>query len=142
MTTARQAKFIDHFLESGNASEAARLAGYASRSAKVTACRLLNHPEVVATVRTRRCEIEAGYQLSREKVVNGLLSAISMAELKGDAGTVISGWRELGKLLGYYEPERKKIDVSLDARRVISRFEQMSDAELVTWVENAPADVV
>lgn len=142
MLTARQAKFVELYIDTGNATEAARQAGYASGSANVTACRLLNNPEVASAVSTKRREIENQHHVDRTRVINGLLEGVAIAEQKGDASNVIAGWRELGKMLGYYEPERKKVDVSLDARRVISRFERMSDAELVACVENAPTDVV
>lgn len=48
--TARQERFVQHYLALGNASEAARRAGYAASSAAGAADRLLHHPRVAAAI--------------------------------------------------------------------------------------------
>ena len=44
--TPRQDKFITFFIETGNASESARRAGYSSKSANVISCELLTKPKI------------------------------------------------------------------------------------------------
>jgi phage terminase small subunit len=52
---------------------------------------------------------------------------------------MIAGWREIAKMLGYYEPERRKIDVSVSAKRMVDQFETMSDEELLRLAGQAEA---
>lgn len=49
----RQKRFAEAYLETGNASEAARRAGYSAKSAKVQGCELLTNPNIRAYVDER-----------------------------------------------------------------------------------------
>jgi hypothetical protein len=138
---SRQLRFAEFFALSGNASDAARAAGYAAASAKVTASRLLTKDNVAAAVRDARRELEARMDVSRDRVLRELQRAIDVARRKGDAGSMIAGWREIGRICGYYAPERvTKIDVNIAAKRCIDRLETLSDASLLAMVaEGEPA---
>ena len=129
---SRQRQFAELYALSGNGSDAARAAGYAAGSAKVTACRLLTKDNVAAAVRAARREHEARMEVNRDRVLRELQGAIDVARKKGDAGAMIAGWREIGKICGYYAPERTvKIDVNIAAKRAIDRLETLSDQELL-----------
>lgn len=66
----------------------------------------------------------------------GLLDAVEAARLQGDAGAMIRGWSEIGRLMGYYAPERQiKIHANIAAKRVIDKLETLSDQELLKLVE-------
>jgi len=91
----------------------------------------MREPEVQAAVRENERAVEAKISMSRDKVVQGLLDAIAIAEVESNPHALIAGWREIAKMLGYYTPECQVMDVTLDIARVIRRFEQMSDEELV-----------
>jgi hypothetical protein len=45
------------------------------------------------------------------------------------------GWSETAKVLGLYAPEVKKIEMSMNQQRLQSKFESMSDADLVDIIE-------
>lgn len=135
MITAKQTKFVEHFIDTGNATESARRAGYSANSAKVTACRLLNNPDIAAVVRTKRCKIEAEHQLTRARIIKGLLNAINIAEDKADAGALIAGWRELGKMMGYYQPSRAVLRVNPVNKSAFANLEKLSNEELIQMLE-------
>ena len=129
---SRQIRFAEQYALFGNASEAARAAGYAPASAKVTACRLVTNDNVASAVRAARRELEARMDVSRDRVLHELQGATEVAREKGDAGAKIAGWREIGKTCGYYAAERvTKIDVNIAAKRFIDQLETMSDQELL-----------
>ena len=71
-------------------------------------------------------------EVSRDRVLQQLEDAVGVARGKGDAGAMIAaGWRETGKICGYYAPERViKIDVNNAAKRFIDRLETLSDQAL------------
>jgi len=62
--TARQLKFIEHYLISENGQQAAIAAGYSPATAAPAASRLLRHPKVIE--RMRRAESEVRTQIDTE----------------------------------------------------------------------------
>ena len=50
MLTAKEQRFIHEYRVDGDGANAARRAGYASKSAKVTACRLLKKPAIAEAI--------------------------------------------------------------------------------------------
>ena len=49
---------------------------------------------------------------------------------------MIAGWREIGRICGYYAPEKDlKVHVNVTAQRLIEKYETMSDAELAALCE-------
>lgn len=55
----RQKAFCEHFVSSGNATEAARKAGYSESSAEQTASRLLTNNKVKAYIKELNAEIKS-----------------------------------------------------------------------------------
>ncbi|KFB69283.1 terminase small subunit [Candidatus Accumulibacter vicinus] len=129
--TARQEKFVEHCALSGNATEAARLAGYAEKSAKVMACRLTKDNRIAARIASRRAENAAKFEITKEEVIAGILSAIEMALEQQNPAAMISGLVQIGKLCGFYEPEVRRIELSGSAERLQAKFAAMSDDELL-----------
>ena len=74
--TTRQALFVDHYALCGNAAEAARLAGYSAKSARVIGPETLSNPAVKAALQARQRVFQAELRLTKEDVIAGLLSAI------------------------------------------------------------------
>ena len=129
--TARQEKFVEHCALSGNATEAARLAGYAEKSAKVMACRLTKDNRIAARIALRRAENAAKFEITKEEVIAGILSAIEMAREQQNPAAMISGLVQIAKLCGFYAPEVSRIELSGSAARLQAKFAAMSDAELL-----------
>lgn len=80
---ARQLRFVEHFLESGNGTQAAIAAGYAPGSAKVTASDLLNpaaHPLVVAEIARRQTALNEKLEIRQERVL-GETAAIAFSDI-------------------------------------------------------------
>ena len=61
-----------------------------------------------------------------------------MAKIKADPLTMIAGWREVGKMCGFYEPTKTKIEVSVQGQVLIQRLNAMSDEELLKLAEGDP----
>ena len=96
---------------------------------------VLTDPNVREAPQANQREIEQRLQLDRERVLGGHLEAIDIALARSDPTGMIRGWVEIGKLLGYYAPERVvKVDVSIAAKRTINELEILSDAELLEMV--------
>jgi succinate dehydrogenase flavin-adding protein (antitoxin of CptAB toxin-antitoxin module) len=57
--------------------------------------------------------------------------------MQADSGNMIAGWREIGRMCGYYAPEVKKIDVNITAKRAIDKLETLSDEDLLQMIEDS-----
>lgn len=56
--TPVQLRFVDHYLTCKSAAQAARLAGYSERSAKVRACKILKKPSIQAEIAKRTLSLK------------------------------------------------------------------------------------
>ena len=97
--TELQRNFIDHYVETGQGAQSARLAGY-GKGAAVRACNLLKRPEIQEAIEDQQLAIrfESGlgkgylndalmdtyYKALDKRNVNGMLKAVDlMAKLNG-----------------------------------------------------------
>jgi phage terminase small subunit len=89
--TPRQASFIAEYLVDGNATRAARVAGFSEGSADVTGARLLKNPKVAAALAAAQARLAEKYEVRIER------TARKLAEIAyGDIGNLLA---EDGSLL-------------------------------------------
>lgn len=76
--------------------------------------------------------------VSREDVISGLLDAVDAA---GSATELVAAWREIGKVIGAYEPERFEVTVSAeDLTR--ERLTTMTTQQLIELTQRADGNYV
>jgi hypothetical protein len=102
--TARQTRFVEEYIVSGNAAAAARAAGYGERSAKVTACRMLTKANLKTAIAAKKHAVAADFELRRENIIGAIMQAIAMAKEQQSPSTMISGLVQIAKLCGFYDP--------------------------------------
>lgn len=129
--TPRQIAFVKQYLLKGNASEAARLAGYSAKSARQMAAENLTKPAVIEAIQRFQAENSAKLNLTREAVLNGLLEAVELAKAQANPVALISAWREIGRVIGCYQPEVKQVELSAKGKTLQYQFAGMSDEELL-----------
>lgn len=132
--TPRQARFVEEFVLCGNAAEAARRAGYSAGSAKVTACRMLTKANLQAAIAAKKQAVAEETELRKEHVIAAVLEAIRLAKEQVNPAAMIRGLVEVAKMLGYYDPDRVKVELSDDSKRLQAKFEAMSDEELLSII--------
>lgn len=76
----RQIRFVDEFIACGNASEAARRAGYTAKFAARQGYKLLSNPEVRAALDERRAALTTDKTLSQQQLLE-FLSSVVMGEV-------------------------------------------------------------
>jgi hypothetical protein len=131
--TAKQLRFVDEYLLDGNGTRAAVAAGYGLAGARVRAHRLTKDNEaVMAEIAARQGIDSQRLQIGRHEVIAGLQEAFLMARELREPAAMVSAARELGRLMGFYEPQRHALQVSAmaDAEPMLRRLHTMSDAEL------------
>ena len=90
---------------------------------------------VIAELARVRAEITDLTTLKRLDVLEGMMRGIQIAEMVADAGNVIRGWAEIAKILGHYAPEVKQINLNVNQQRLRSKFEELSDEDLLAIAE-------
>lgn len=103
---------------------------------------LSTDPRFQAVVAKERRKNELVIEMTREKAMNGFMEAVEMARIQADPATMIKGWTEIARMCGYYAPDTKKIEVSVSAKRLVDKFETMSDDELLKYAEKDIIDVL
>jgi len=137
--TPRQRKVAELVGRGESWNQAALQAGYANGASNVTAWR--EDPRIQSIVSTERAKNESVVNMDRKKVMEGFLEAIDIARLQADPATMIKAWSEVARMCGYYAPETKKIDISISAKRMVDKFETMSDEELLKYADQNVIDV-
>jgi hypothetical protein len=92
--------------------------------------------KVIAEIERARQELSDKTTLKRLDTINGILEAIEMARVIADPGVMIKGWVEIGKILGHYAPEVKKIEITTNQRHVRHQLESMSDEDLLAIIDD------
>lgn len=123
--TEQQTKYVDEVLKGKSKNAAAKAAGYPNATAPEKSGLVQLE---IAQARTKLIDLT---QMTRLAVVDGILDGIAMARMQADATNVIKGWVEIGKIMGYQAPEVKKIELSANDKRKMSKLEALSDAELI-----------
>ena len=132
--TEKQKQFALFMSEGKTQMTAARLARYKLNPTNIRQA-VAGNPNVQLAVRHLQRKYEESIVASRKQVLEGFLEAIGQAKLMSDPAVQIAGWREIGKMCGYYAPEVKEVNVNIGAKRVIGQLEVMSDAELLEMIE-------
>lgn len=130
--TVRQGKFVEHYALCGNAAEAARLAGYSSKTARVIGPENLSKPAVKEAIEARQRVFADELRLTKDDVVSGVLSAIQMAREQQNPSVMIAGLVQIAKLCGFYEPEVQQVHLSVDAKGLKAKYAAMTDDELLS----------
>lgn len=136
--TARQKLFCEHYVGAGKhcAALAARLAGYASGCSHVTGCQLLQKPKIAARVGELEAEASRSLGLTRKDVMAELVGAADLARLLREPGAMISAWKQVALMAGFYEPEEfRAAGLKPEDAAMRARYEAMSDEELIALTE-------
>lgn len=124
---AKHEAFANAILEGASESDAARAAGYHPSTAK----NVMRQEDVQQHLASARQEIADTTTIRRLDVLNVFLDAIEMARTLADPANMINGADKVAKMMGYYAPETKRIELSMDQKVLDSKLKQLSDAELM-----------
>lgn len=135
--TEMQRMFVHHLVhEKLNQTAAARQAGF--NQPGTAANYLMRHPKILEAIAAERLEYAKASGMTKQKVIEGFSEAIDLARIKGEPLAMVAGWREIGKMCGFYEAQKTKIEVSVQGEVLINRLKTMSDAELLAMAEGDP----
>lgn len=131
--TPQEVEYVKHRGLGLTPTQSAKAAGYSYPSKHAT--NLERRPRIAAAIERIHLQLREEMKIERQDVVNGFLEAIEYAKRMDDAGNMIAAWREIGKMLGHYEPEVKRIEVSENQKRLTTKLEGLSDNELLALMK-------
>ena len=137
--TDKMKAFVRYWAQGDSIINASNRAGYKDRGAQAFSV-LVKRPDILALYDKEKKAYEAAAQMTRKKVMDGLLESIEMAKLMAEPATMVAGWREIGKMCGYYEPTRHKVDVNVQGNIVMQRLDKLSDAELLKLIQSSSGE--
>lgn len=137
--TEQQDMYVEGVLDGKTKAQAALDAGYTNGTASAS----IERSEMVQqALAERRDELSSATQITRAGVLNTILDAIEMARLMADPTAMLTGCRDISKMMGYNAPEVKKLEVSTTQGRLRHQMEAMSDEELLRLASGETMDDV
>lgn len=123
---SKQKVFADAILTGHTQSDAARAAGYHPS----TASNVMRQEEIQLLVNEARSELRNISTIKKLDVLDIMIEAIDMARTLADPAQMINGAREVGRMMGFYEPETIKIEHNVNHNVMATKYKQMTDEEL------------
>lgn len=125
--TEKQRRFVDYYVETGNASEAARRAGYAEKAAYRTGSENLRKPQVKAAIDARLKELDDKRIAKADEVLQFLTSTLR-GEVKEER-VVVEGTgegRSDARIITVQVSARDRLDA---AKSLLKRYPMQLDAK-------------
>ncbi len=135
--TQQQKLFVEHWAKGDSKGSAALKAGYNDESPGYRLCR---QPNVLAAYREEKKKYEAAADMDRKQVMEGLKEGIDMARMQSDPATMITGWKTIGQMCGYFAPVETRLKIDVTGNVTMSRLSALSDAELLELIEQGSQD--
>lgn len=130
--TDMQKLFVKFWADGDSIPNAMARAGYNDQPSY--GYRMAKMPNVLAEYNKIKAKYEEAAQMTRKKVMDMQLEAFEMAKLMAEPASMVSAAREIGRMCGYYEPVKQKIEVSVNGQIAVKRMESMTDEELVKFI--------
>ena len=73
-------------------------------------------------------------QITRQGVIRGLLDAVEMGRHQQNPSAMVGALREVAKMLGFFAPEVKRVELSAAQSEVYQDFASWSDAQLLAAI--------
>lgn len=128
--TKKQRRFVDARVAGNSASASARIAGMDEANGR----KFDQDPRVVTLRRELSRQALRKLVLTREDVLQGFLDAVDAAATSTE---LVGAWREIGRLIGAYEPEEVKVSIE---DLTPAHLRGMTDAQLAKIAGLQPID--
>ena len=138
--TPKQQLYLENRIQGMSQKASATAAGYSGGSSSMD---LENHPRIKFLMHEATKQAFKKISVTRHDVVAGFMDAVNMADSSTE---LVMAWRELGKIIGAYEPEVKVIahvDVTAEKVRNMKDEDLLKMAEIETYLNPVmEADIV
>lgn len=77
--------------------------------------------------------------VNRKTIIRGLLDAVDLAKDMRQPTGMISGYKEIGRMCGFYEPERREIRLSVDSKQLLEELQTLPKERLLEMLNEQEA---
>lgn len=137
--TEKQLLFAKLWAQGETIQSAYIRAGYADDPSASFAYRMARMPNIVKIYQAEKAKYEEASQMTRKRVMDGLLEGIDMCKLTADGLGVINGWKTVGQMCGYFEPIKRRLDINVTGNIQMQHLSRMPDAELLRIIQEGAA---
>lgn len=130
--TEMQKLFVKFWAEGDSIPNAMQRAGYNEQPSY--GYRMAKMPNILAEYDRIKAKWEEAAQMTRKKVMDMHMEAFEMAKMMAEPATMVSAAREIGRMCGYYEPVKQKVELTVNGQVAVKRMEAMSDEDLLKLV--------
>lgn len=135
--TAQQRAFAKNWARGETIPNALLRAGYGAGDS--LGYRMAKMPNILRVYNAEKAKYEEAAQMTRKKVMDGLLEGIDMCKLTSDGPGIINGWKTVGQMCGYFEPVKRRLDINVTGSIEMNRLNRMSDADLLRVIQQGAA---
>ncbi|MBK8467655.1 MAG: hypothetical protein IPL32_17715 [Chloracidobacterium sp.] len=128
---AKHAAVVQAKMEGASDTDAMRAAGYHPSNA----LNVMRDEDVQTALAEARSQMSDISTIKRIDVMNIFMEAIEMARTLADPANMINGADKIAKVMGYYAPETKRIELTTDQNVFASKLRQLTDQELMDLAE-------
>lgn len=127
----KEQKFVEHFAEHGNATQAAIYAGYSKNGADRAGYRLLQSKSIKDKVARIKSELAEKSKWNRERAIDELesIKRDALASDRPNHSAAVKAIETIAKLAGLFPEERKKVELEGDVGIVIKETVTFGDLQ-------------
>lgn len=92
---------------------------------------ITSRPYVQDMIAAERAQTALDHKITRKNVLDGLKEAVDMARMLSEPMVMIAGWREIGKMCGFYEAVKVKVDLTSGGATLTTKLMTMTDEDLL-----------
>jgi hypothetical protein len=115
-------KYVEGVLDGKSKRKAAYEAGFANPPPST---------EIAEVIAEKRQELSDATQIRRADVLDMFKEAYEMSKLMSETPAMIAAAREIGRMLGFYEPEKIKVELNHSQASMQAKLLSMSDEDLL-----------
>ena len=128
--TKRQKAFVEHLSHPGiTPKQAAGLAGF--KAPLTSAHDLVKRPNVQQAIRDKQKRWAIEGKVSKEEVIEGFKEAFDVARLKAEPLAMVASYREIARVMGYYEDGKVKVTVDASGKVQYETLINMTEEQLL-----------
>jgi len=139
--TKKQAKYVQHRARGLSREQSAIMAGYSENGGDPVAERIEKSETVSQELARVRAETASNVGITKEMVIEMLREAADLAKLQADPTGIVQAAREMGKMLGFYAPEVKKITRDMNKQDLQKLLTELTEDELLRLANAKVIDV-
>lgn len=134
--TDKQRQFVKEWASGESITSASIRAGFATAT---QGYRMVRMPNILAAYEQEKLEYREASRMTKAKIIEQFQEAFDMAKLQAEPFAMVAATRETAKLLGFYEPVKRKIEINFANQKDMTA---MSNEDLQKLLdESSPAQI-